>query len=109
MALIDDDSNEYARWVETLWISHDNKDSLTIATLGLAGETGEVMEILKKRLRDGKFDVVNFKKEMGDVLYYWCKILNEFNISPFEIMQINMEKLEDRKARKVLGGSGDNR
>lgn len=106
------DSNnleQYAQWVETLWISHSNRDSLTIATLGLAGETGEVMEVLKKRLRDGKFDEEDFKKEMGDVMYYWCKILNEFDISPSEVLEINMKKLEDRRLRKVLQGNGDNR
>lgn len=100
---------DYSEWVEDMWISQKSTDSLTIATLGLAGETGEVMEVLKKRLRDDKFDVENFKKEMGDVIYYWCKILNHFEIDPREILDINVTKIEDRKARNVQKGSGDNR
>jgi NTP pyrophosphatase (non-canonical NTP hydrolase) len=101
--------DEYAAWTETVWISHNNGEGFNIATLGLAGETGEVMEVLKKRLRDGKFDVENFKKEMGDVIYYWVKLLNYLAIKPSDVLQLNHDKLESRKERNVLSGSGDNR
>lgn len=101
--------DKYAEWVETLWVSKDNKLGEQIAAFGLAGETGEVMELLKKELRDGKWDEENFIKEMGDVIYYWCKVLTYKGIKPSTVLATNITKLEDRKARKVLRGSGDNR
>lgn len=100
---------EYAKWVETMWISSGKSSSLAIASLGLAGETGEALEHIKKLLRDDKWDEASFKKEMGDVIYYWCKILNHFDIDPREVLAMNVEKIEDRKARKVQQGSGDER
>lgn len=101
--------NEYKDFVEDLWISHKNEFGPEIAAFGLAGETGEVMELVKKALRDGTWDVENFKKEMGDVLYYWVKLLNYNNIDPQEVIDLNIAKLSSRKERGVLQGSGDNR
>lgn len=100
---------DYADWVETMWVSSDKSSSLAIAALGLAGETGEALEHIKKLLRDNKWDETAFKKEMGDVIYYWCKILNHFDIDPREVLAANVNKIEDRRARKVQQGSGDNR
>jgi len=100
---------DYAKWVETMWVSEKNSNSLPIASLGLAGETGEALEHIKKLLRDGKWDETAFKKEMGDVIYYWCKILNHFDITPTDVLSANVKKIEDRRARKVQQGSGDNR
>jgi len=105
---------DYAKWVDKMWVSFDDTKrsddrSLTIASLGLAGETGEALEHIKKHFRDGVFDETAFKKEMGDSIYYWIKILNNFNIDPMEVLQMNVDKIEDRRARKVQRGSGDNR
>ncbi len=106
--------SDYAKWVDKMWVSFDDTKrsddrSLTIASLGLAGETGESLEHIKKYFRDGKWDETAFKKEMGDGIYYWCKILNHFGIDPVEVLQMNVDKIEDRRARNVQKGSGDNR
>lgn len=103
---------EYSKFVEKMWFSGKDRpleEGITIASLGLAGETGEVMELLKKRLRDGKYDQQNLKKELGDMLYYWCKVGAYFGITPEEIMQTNVEKLTSRALRGVMRGSGDDR
>ncbi len=102
---------EYTNFVEEFWISGERPDeeSLQIATLGLTGEVGEVMELMKKRLRDGTWDRENFKKEMGDVIYYWIKMLGFCDLTPEQVMEANMVKLKDRRARGVQRGSGDNR
>ncbi len=83
-------------------------------TLGLAGETGEVVETIKKLERnDGGVVSANTKekltKELGDVLWYVSQIATEFGLSLSEIAVENISKLEDRKARGVLHSSGDNR
>lgn len=104
--------NEYAEYVEKMWFSGKGRpesEGLMIASLGLAGETGEVMELLKKRIRDGTYDRISLTKELGDILYYWCKIGGYFGITPDEIMSTNVDKLNSRKDRGVMQGSGDDR
>lgn len=87
----------------------DAERSLAIMTLGLAGETGEVMELLKKRIRDGKFDKQALIKELGDVAYYWARICKHFEVYPSEVLETNITKLLDRKARGKMQGSGNDR
>lgn len=82
---------------------------LVYPALGLAGETGEVAEKVKKSIRDGNLDVEGLKKELGDVLWYIAAIANDMGFDLSEIAQMNLDKLESRKNRGVLGGSGDNR
>lgn len=101
--------DDFADWTATTWISGDNPNSLAIMSLGLAGETGEALEHIKKRLRDNKWDEDAFIKEMGDVVHYWAKILNHFGISPSYVLAMNQEKIKSRQQRNVLAGSGDNR
>jgi NTP pyrophosphatase (non-canonical NTP hydrolase) len=83
-------------------------------TLGLAGETGEVCEKIKKVLRDhgGNFDaeaVSAIKKELGDVLWYVARLAAELGLDLDEIAAENLDKLASRQARGTLSGSGDNR
>jgi NTP pyrophosphatase (non-canonical NTP hydrolase) len=82
--------------------------------LGLAGEAGEVADKLKKVLRDNDgvlTDTVRdaVAKELGDVLWYVSVLAYEMDYSLDEIARINIDKLDSRKERGVLSGSGDNR
>ncbi len=87
---------------------------LQYAVLGLCGESGEVAEKLKKIMRD-KDDVISdddresLKKELGDILWYIGAVASELGISFSDLAETNVEKVLGRKARNVLGGSGDNR
>lgn len=88
--------------------------SIAYAGLGLAGETGEVADIIKKIIRDddGKInDEVREKlfKELGDVAWYWARLCKEFGFDPGAVLSANLEKLLDRQKRGTLKGSGDNR
>jgi NTP pyrophosphatase (non-canonical NTP hydrolase) len=94
----------------------DNSTSLAwiYPALGLAGETGEVIEKLKKAVRDkeghiSEADKVAIKKELGDVLWYLTTLATELGISLEDIATTNIEKFMDRRARGVTAGSGDNR
>ncbi|MEK7598293.1 MAG: nucleoside triphosphate pyrophosphohydrolase family protein [Patescibacteria group bacterium] len=83
-------------------------------TIGLAGETGEVSEKIKKVIRDkgGKIDDETrkmIKKELGDVLWYVSQLASELGLSLDEIAEKNIEKLYSRLERGKLQGSGDNR
>jgi len=105
--------DRYAEWAEGLWFASGSREfgerDYAIASLGLAGEVGEVMELLKKRVRDGNFDVEGFTKEMGDVIYYWSRLCLMFGVRPSDVLAANMRKLEDRRARGVMRGSGNDR
>ena len=79
-------------------------------TLGLIGEAGEVAEKIKKYLRDDtKVSQKEIVKEIGDVVFYATALSNYFYSNLEEVMQVNMEKLDDRAKRGVIKGSGDNR
>ena len=83
-------------------------------TLGLVGEAGEVAEKVKKVIRDKKgiFDEESkkaIKKELGDVLWYWSNLCNEFGFSFEDVALQNLEKLRLRASKGKISGSGDDR
>lgn len=89
-------------------------DSIIYPTLGLNGEAGEVAEKVKKVLRDkyGVFDDEikhDMAKEIGDIIWYCNALARDIGYSLTEIMEMNVVKLESRKLRGVISGSGDNR
>lgn len=88
--------------------------SWVYVTLGLAGETGEICEKLKKIIRDkngviSEDDRQALKKEQGDLLWYISNLAYELGFKLSEIATANIEKLRSRQERNVIGGSGDNR
>lgn len=105
-----DSIDDYAIWARSMWMSSSIEErDITIMSLGLPGETGEVVELLKKRVRDGVLDLKNLKKELGDVLYYWVMLCVTFGFKPSEVIEANQEKLNSRFERGTMAGSGDDR
>ncbi len=83
-------------------------------TLGLCGEAGEVAEKVKKTLRDhdGRFNYerrLAIGRELGDVLWYVARMCSELGLTMAEVADLNVTKLDERAARGVIGGEGDNR
>lgn len=90
------------------------ENSFVYPVLGLSGEVGEVAEKAKKILRDkgGRVsdeDKEELLKELGDVLWYLSQTATEFDLSLEEVARLNIEKLQSRKDRGKISGSGDNR
>lgn len=74
---------------------------LNLAALGIAGEAGEVVDLLKKTLMHGKeLDRFHLAYEMGDLLWYLTLLSNVTGISFDEMMRLNMEKLDERYGSK---------
>jgi len=79
-------------------------ENLEYPTLGLAGEAGEVANIVKKIQRD--FDGVitdevrlKLKDELGDVLWYISACADELGLTLQEIAEFNVDKLAKRHNR----------
>jgi phosphoribosyl-ATP pyrophosphohydrolase len=102
------DIDAYADWTWTTW-GKDRDPEVAHAAFGFAEEAGEVMGVFKREQRGEGFDQDKFIKEMGDVLYYWCRLCIAKGVKPSQIMATNKTKLLDRKARGAIKGSGDNR
>jgi NTP pyrophosphatase (non-canonical NTP hydrolase) len=107
--------NEYQKQALTTAVLSGNK-MLDIChwSLGLAGESGEVAEKIKKIIRDqnsdpSAIDKDDIKKELGDVLWYIAVFAEELGLSLQDIANTNAEKLRSRKVRNAIKGSGDNR
>lgn len=105
------DFNEYAKEIvriSKLYSIPDDK-KLSVYALGLAGETGEVSELLKKHIRDGVLDTEALAKELGDVLAYLTLIADSFGFTLEEIAELNLTKLTGREENGTLHGSGNDR
>ena len=48
-------------------------------------------------------------KELGDVVFYATALANIYGRGLQEILELNIQKLDDRQKRNKLRGSGDNR
>jgi len=80
--------------------------------LALSEEAGEVAGKAAKAIRDGaSWDVLraSMGKELGDVLWQLSAVAYHFDLSLDKIAKGDLDKLNSRKERGVLGGSGDER
>ena len=99
----------YSGWVEKKILT-DGQERLYENTLGLVGEAGEVAEKMKKLVRDSsRFSNEEIMKELGDVVFYATALGNIYGRGLQEILELNIQKLDDRQKRNKLRGSGDNR
>jgi NTP pyrophosphatase (non-canonical NTP hydrolase) len=70
------------------------------AILGLVGECGETADIIKKMLYhqekpDGAY-TEKLKHELGDVAFYFAKVLELTGLTLEEVLAANKEKLQSR-------------
>jgi len=79
-------------------------------SLGLAGESGEIVDHVKKCIRDGlKMDRVNLIEEVGDILWYCTNMLTVLGSTIEEAMQANIDKLSQRYPEGFTESAGPNR
>lgn len=82
--------------------------------LGLAGESGELLNKLKKVIRDHNGEIPDklfpeIRNELGDLLWYIAELSGTLNCSLDNIAEDNIFKLEMRAKQNKIKGSGDNR
>jgi NTP pyrophosphatase (non-canonical NTP hydrolase) len=110
--------DEYQDKVLSMAVYQNIGSNLIYPALGLAGESGEYVDKVKKNWRNkGSMSAANltpeerkeFIKELGDVLWYVAASARELGEDLSEVAVQNIAKLSDRKNRGVLKSEGDNR
>jgi hypothetical protein len=113
-------STTYEEYIDflskTKWYAHaDQNDTGELAyhALGLAGEGGEFVDLVKKIVRDFGYDAhlgelaaplrLRLIDELGDVRWYFTQLQTLLGITDDQLMQVNMNKL---KAREANDGEG---
>lgn len=87
-----------------------NLERLPLLTIGLGGEAGEAIELLKKHMRDDTpLDLPHFIKELGDIMIVVSLLANEFNVPMHVVLNAAKEKIQGRIDRGTLRGAGDDR
>lgn len=100
---------EYNEFVKSMKV-YPEKHAIIYPALGLAGESGEITEKVKKWLRgDKELDKDALLSELGDPLWYITSLADDLGYTLQDVIDRNVEKLNSRKERGVLKGSGDNR
>ena len=111
------DLNKYKEFVDAV-TSDESKESVALeasldklrqqvivprmltAAIGLASETGEFNEIVKKCMFQGKpmneDTKYHMARELGDIIWYWIQACESINADPNEIIAMNVEKLKAR-------------
>ncbi len=90
--------NEYQKLaMTTLNPALDKKDVLINAVMGLCGESGEAIDIVKKWLAQGhELDREKLAKELGDVAWYLAEAATALDLTLEEILEGNIRKLAKR-------------
>lgn len=107
---IDDDgitANDYQR--AAMRTAGDDEESYLLnGVMGLCGESGEVIDLVKKHLHQGhELDRVKVVEELGDVLWYCALIAEAVGATLSDVMTRNIDKLKERypdgfdKARSI--------
>lgn len=102
-AVTSDESRDFIALSDRL-VSLDEKganiERLLTGAVGINSEGGEIMEIVKKLIFQGKkWDdetVHHLKRELGDVMWYVTQCLIALNVSIDEVVEMNVDKLEKR-------------
>lgn len=73
------------------------KDLLVNAVMGLCGESGECVDLVKKHLFQGhELDRAKLVKELGDVAWYLAEAAEALGVPLEDILQGNLDKLRRR-------------
>ena len=90
--------NEYQLLaMKTLNPELDTDNVLINGAMGLCGEAGEVIDIIKKWHAQGHpLDRDKIVKELGDVTWYIAEIAHALGVSLEEVLEKNIEKLKER-------------
>ena len=92
------EANEYQRLaMTTLNPELSKRDVLINSVMGLCGEAGEAIDIVKKWMAHGhELDRDHLAKELGDIAWYLAEAATALDLSLNDILEANIEKLKKR-------------
>jgi NTP pyrophosphatase (non-canonical NTP hydrolase) len=90
--------NEYQNLaMRTLNKDLNKKDVLINGVMGLCGESGEVIDVVKKHLAQcHDLDKEKIIKELGDVAWYLAETAYAIDVNLEDVFIKNIEKLKER-------------
>ena len=90
--------NEYQKLaMATLNPELNKKDVLINSVMGLCGESGEAIDIVKKWMAQGhELDKEHLAKELGDIAWYLAEAATALDLPLEDILQANIDKLKKR-------------
>ena len=90
--------NEYQELaMVTLNPGLSTKDVLINSVMGLCGESGEAIDIVKKWLAQGhELDKERLMKELGDIAWYLAEAATALGVPLEDVLRANIEKLKKR-------------
>ena len=89
--------NKYQQYALRTSSHGSNGDMVLNGVMGLNGEAGECIDIVKKHLFQGhELDINKLVDELGDVLWYVAITASGLSYGLDEIMQHNIDKLRKR-------------
>ena len=90
--------DEYQRLAMTMLIPDlTKKDVRSNGVMGLCGESGEAIDIVKKHLHQGhELDKEKLLKELGDIAWYLAETAYALDIPLDEVFEGNIAKLRAR-------------
>ena len=102
-AVTSDESRDFLAFSDRI-VSLDEKganiERLLTGAVGINSEGGEIMEIVKKLVFQGKpwtdETIFHLKRELGDVLWYVVQCLIALDSSVDEVVGMNVDKLKAR-------------
>jgi NTP pyrophosphatase (non-canonical NTP hydrolase) len=89
--------SEYQDETKRTFTTTEYARQLANCAMGLAGEAGEVVDILKKVLFQGhKLDRAHLAEEIGDLMWYAANLCNVMGFELEDVCAANIEKLKER-------------
>ena len=102
-AVTSQESKDYTSFANRIYeLAEDGvpTERLLTASVGLCAESGEFTEIVKKMVFQGKppseENFYHMKRELGDIMWYFMQACLALDVSPEEIIEMNVEKLKAR-------------
>lgn len=90
-----------------------NVPLMLTGAMGLCSESGELMEIVKKMVFQGKplneENLFHMKRELGDIIFYWVNMCRALALEPNSVIQENIDKLSKRYPNGFSVDKSENR
>lgn len=75
----------------------DKKDVLIVGVMGLCGESGEAIDLVKKHIAQGhELDREHLLEELGDIAWYLAETAYALDADLEDVFEANIAKLKKR-------------